>query len=250
MNAAHATEGGGTVTMEVQPLYLTDSEARRHPSLHEGRHVGMVVRDTGVGIPPEVRDRVFEPFFTTKEPGGGSGLGLAIVHRVVVEHQGALELESVVGTGTTVRVIFPAIQSDEPEPDRQVPRRNGEHILYGDDEPRLAEVGRRRLEALGHVVSVSEDGESAFELFQDAPAAFDILVTDYLMPRMNGLELARAITAVRPAMPIILLTGYVEHLPEGEIAAAGVQRTVSKPVTLDELGIRVRELLDPRDSAP
>lgn len=251
MNAAHATEDGGVLTMELESLYLTDSEARKHPELREGAHVGLVVRDTGVGIPPDVRERVFEPFFTTKAPGSGSGLGLAIVHRIVVEHHGAIELETEMGRGTTVRVLLPAAASDEveSEPDREVPRGQGEHILYVEDEPALADVGRRRLERLGYAVTVAEDGEDALKRFREAPEKVDVVVTDYLMPRMNGLELARALKEVRPELPIVLLTGYVEHLPEGEVAGAGVRTSVPKPVTVGELGRAVHDLLHPSDPA-
>lgn len=247
MNAAHATERGGVLSMEVDPLYLTDSAARRHPELREGPYVSLVVRDTGVGIPPEVRDRVFEPFFTTKAPGRGTGLGLAIVHRIVLEHHGAVEFETEVGRGTTVRVLLPAVATEEieSEPETEVPRGSGEHILYVEDEPALAEVGRRRLERLGYVVTVADDGEDALERFRAAPETVDMVVTDYLMPRLNGLELARAVGRMRPELPVVLLTGYVEHLPEAEVVDAGVRGSVSKPVTIDELGRQIHALLNP-----
>ncbi|MFW6010863.1 MAG: hybrid sensor histidine kinase/response regulator, partial [Gemmatimonadota bacterium] len=250
MNAAQAMEGGGRLSLEVEPLYLTDSNARKHPELNEGPHVSLVVRDTGVGVPLEVRDRVFEPFFTTKEPGRGSGLGLAMVHGIVAEHHGAVTLDSEVGRGTTVRVLFPAGESTEPapEPDLEVPRGGGEHILYVEDEPGLAKVGRRVLEKLGYAVTVGADGQAALELFQATPDAFDAVVTDYLMPRVDGLKLARAIAEVRPELPIVLLTGYADHLPGEEIAAAGVRATVSKPAALDELGTRLHDLLHSEES--
>ena len=247
VNAAHATKRGGVLTVEVESLYLTDSQARRHPELREGPHVALIVRDTGEGIPPEVRDRVFEPFFTTKEAGSGSGLGLAIVHQIVAEHHGTVELETEVGRGTTVRVLLPIEESGEfaSEPDPAVPQGRGERILYVEDESGLAEVGRRRLARLGYAVTVATDGEAALNVFEDAPDQVDLVVTDYLMPRLNGLELARAIGKARPGLPILLLTGHGEHLPQGDVAAAGVRGLVSKPVTHGELGRAVHDLLHP-----
>jgi len=248
MNAAQAMRGGGRLSLEVEGLYVTDSRARRHPELREGPHAVLSVRDTGAGIPPEVRERVFEPFFTTKPAGSGSGLGLAIVHGIVREHDGAIELESEVDVGTTVRVFLPAVeleeQDQEPQPRSEVTRGRGERVLYVEDEPGIAAVGRRGLERLGYEVTVGKDGQTALELFQADPDAFDIVVTDYLMPRMNGLELTQAVANLRPGLPVVLLTGYVDNLPNEEILARGVREVLSKPASIHDLSKRLRALLD------
>ncbi len=245
-NAAHAVPHEGEVTIALTSTYLRDSDARRHPELDEGTHVIVTVRDTGTGVPEEVKDRVFEPFFTTKAPGKGSGLGLAIVHGIVREHKGAVELESVVGEGTSVRVILPAVELPEAELERMpgTPRGRGERVLYVDDEPGLAALGKRRLEGIGYEVVTAADGQEALERFQRDPLAVDAVITDQLMPRMNGTELALEISRLRPGIPMILLTGYVENLNEDEVRSRGVHRILFKPVALAELGSELRAVID------
>jgi len=244
VNAGQAMPGGGRLSIEVAPLYVTDSQARAHPELREGSHVTVSVSDTGTGIDPEIQSRVFEPFFTTKPVGQGSGLGLAIVHGIARDHGGGVYLESAAGEGTTVRVILPAPNlegAEELAAGAVAPSGAGERILYVDDEPGLGAVGKRRLERLGYRVTLANDGEEALAIFQAAPDDFDAVITDYLMPRLNGLELASALARVRPAVPIILLTGFIADLPEETIWAAGVKRTVRKPVTVQELASALAE---------
>jgi PAS domain S-box-containing protein len=248
MNAAHAMRDGGDVSIEITSVYLTDSEARRHPELREGTHVVITVRDTGTGIPDAVKDRVFEPFFTTKAPGHGSGLGLAIVHGIVLEHAGAVELESAPGKGTSVRVKLPAVELPEagPGPSVETPRGRGERILYVEDEPGLASLGERRLTGIGYEVVIAGDGEEALQILSEDPDAIDAIVTDHLMPLMNGTQLASEASRLRPGIPILLLTGYVENLPEDEIMARGVDRILAKPATVEELATTLRAILDER----
>jgi PAS domain S-box-containing protein len=251
VNAAQAMPGGGRLEMESEPLYVTDSRARAHPYLQEGHYVLVSVRDTGVGIDPEVQGRVLEPFFTTKAPGHGSGLGLAIVHGIVREHGGALEIESAPGEGTTVRVILPSVDLNGLEESmaaaNDLPRGQGVRILYVDDEPGLGEVGRRRLEELGYQVVLAADGAEALRLFQEEPEGFDLVVSDYLMPGMNGLELARWITGIRPGVPVVMLTGYIDDLPQEEILAAGVTTLLGKPATARELVTAIARALETAD---
>jgi len=246
MNAGQAMPDGGRLGIQVEPLYVTDSRARAHPHLSEGPHLLLSVQDSGVGIDPEIQSRIFEPFFTTRAPGEGSGLGLAIVHRIVREHGGALELESKLQQGTTVQLILPAVQSGEPEVETEeagLQFGGGERILYVDDEPGLRALGKRRLEQLGYDPVVAADGVEALQIFRDAPEAFDAVISDYLMPRMTGLEFASALSRTRPGIPIILLTGFADDLPEVEIRAGGVTRILRKPITGVELATALREVL-------
>jgi PAS domain S-box-containing protein len=249
MNAGHAMPGGGRLSFEVDPLYVTDSRARAHPELREGHHALISVQDTGTGIPPEIQARVFEPFFTTKPVGQGSGLGLAIVHRIVQDHGGVLELESAPGAGTTFRVIVPAADlhgAEEPNPATEAPKGSGERVLYVDDEPGLALVGKRRLERLGYRVVLAGDGEEAVERFRAAPDDFDVVVSDYLMPRRNGIELATEITRIRPDLPVVILTGFIDDLPEAVVRAAGVREILRKPATAGELAAVLSRVLEVR----
>jgi PAS domain S-box-containing protein len=246
MNAAQAMSEGGTLSFQVLPLYVTDSVARANPSLNEGMYALLRVRDTGRGMPPEVQDRAFEPFFTTRGPDRGSGLGLAMVHGIVREHGGAVILESAPGEGTEVRCYLPAVESTvvEEQPGAvQAGRGTGQRVLYVDDEPSLARVGQRRLSALGYApVSVSDSTE-ALRLVRQDPTAFDLVLTDFLMPSMNGLELATAIHALRPDLPIILLSGHVAAFPAEEVERAGIRRVMTKPVTGEMLAAALAETL-------
>lgn len=245
-NAAQAMPGGGRLTFRAEPAYIHDSRARTHPMLREGLHAILSVEDTGTGMDAETQSRVFEPFFTTKPQGKGSGLGLAIVHGIAREHGGALELESTPGAGTRVRLILPAVESEEVEDQSEITaplRGSGEHVLYVDDEIGLAAVGKRRLERIGYTVAVAGSGEEALERLQAAPDDFDVVISDYLMPGMNGLELAAAARGVRPDMPIVLLTGFIDELDPAVIEGAGVTNLVQKPITFEELAAVVATTL-------
>jgi hypothetical protein len=245
-NAAHAMPGGGVLEITVEPQYLRDHVVRSHPGLHEGWYVVLIVRDHGSGIEPAVRGRVFEPFFTTKAKGSGTGLGLSIVHTIMRTHEGVVDLDSAPGRGTTVTCFFPALQAavaSEQSVEHDAPRGSGERILLVEDEPSLARMSTRRLEALGYRVTSETDAPRALETFRAAPRAFDLVISDYLMPRMVGLDFARAVHNIRPDLPIVLLTGYIEELPPETILAAGVRRLISKPATIEELGRAVHEVL-------
>ena len=245
-NAAHAMPSGGVLEVSVEPRYLTDSAVRSHPGLHEGPYAVLAVKDSGAGMDRETMARVFEPFFTTKPKGRGTGLGLSIVHTIVRRHEGAIELQSQPGTGTTVTCFFPALP-EAPEAElaagEEAPSGNGERVLLVEDEPALIELNARRLESLGYRVTGQPDAVRALADFRRRPAEYDLVVSDHLMPRLLGIDLAREVHDIRPDVPIVLLTGYVEHLPDEAVRSAGVRRLVRKPVTLRELGTALREVL-------
>ncbi len=246
-NSAQAMPGGGTVEVLVEPFYARDSYVRSRAGLVEGSYAMLSVRDSGGGIPEAVRGRVFEPFFTTKEPGAGSGLGMAIVHAIMRDHQGFVELESEVGHGTEVRCLFPALEGAEESPgeaDAALRRGAGERVLLVEDEPSLLRMGMRRLEDLGYRATGQSDATAALEHFRATPDAFDLLVTDYSMRQLTGLDLARAAHAVRPGLPVVMLTGYVEDMPEQDLRDAGIRRVLRKPQTLRELADTLRDVLD------
>jgi len=245
-NAAHAMPGGGALEITVEPQYLRDHAVRAHPGLHEGWYAVLVVRDHGTGIDPAVRGRIFEPFFTTKPKGSGTGLGLSIVHTIMKAHDGVVALDSAPDQGTTATCFFPALESATAEADHdaeEAPRGHGERILLVEDEPTLARMSTRRLEALGYRVTADTDAVHALESFRGRANDFDLVISDYLMPRMVGLDFARAVHDIRPELPIVLLTGYIEELPEETIRAAGVRRLISKPATIEELGQALHDVL-------
>ena len=245
-NASQAMPGGGRLSVILERAYVRDSFARANPQLHEGEYGLLTVKDNGQGMDAATRARAFEPFFTTQAPGAGTGLGLAMVHGIMKEHQGAVLLNSELGRGTTVRCYFPAGSEESTaaaHPDSAARRGQGQRILFVDDEPSLARIGERRLQLLGYRPTVAESAAKALAVFQADPGAFDLVVTDFTMPEMNGLELAREVTRIRPDLPVIMTTGYIDDFPPGAIAEAGVSRLVMKPLNLEDLGRAVSEAL-------
>jgi CheY-like chemotaxis protein len=248
-NARDAMSDGGALELDLRPVYVRDSMARAHPELHEGPYVSVTVGDTGPGMDAGLRTQVFEPFFTTKEPGKGSGLGLAIVHGIMRDHEGAVILESEPGSGTRVKCLFPALQTEEvPATAAFLPEvhGHGEHLLFIDDEPSLAALGARRLEALGYRATAVSNPREALDIFRADPANFAAVVTDYTMPGLTGVAVARALVSIRPDIPIVLLTGFIEDIPPDQLSGAGVQLLIRKPVTIRELSLAVAEVLRSR----
>ncbi|HEV8358268.1 MAG TPA: PAS domain S-box protein [Gemmatimonadales bacterium] len=246
-NAVQAMPEGGVLDIGLEGIYVRDSVARANPDLHEGLYALLTIRDSGGGIPPAVRDRVFEPFFTTKGPGSGSGLGLAVVHAIMHDLQGTVALESEVGRGTAVRCFFPALETEQLSAlveETAVPPGSGERVLFLDDEPALAQVGSRRLGSLHYQVTEETDPLAALERFRSDPAGFDLIITDFTMPRMTGLDFAEAAVRIRADIPILMATGFVEEIPESRLIAAGVRSVLRKPLTMEQLSRAVREALD------
>ena len=246
-NAVQAMPEGGTLEIGLDGIYVRDGVARANPELHEGAYSLLTIRDSGAGIEPGVRARVFEPFFTTKAPGAGSGLGLAVVQAIMRDLDGTVALESETGRGTLVRCYFPALESEPlPAPAELggVQSGRGERILFVDDEISLARVGARRLSALEYRVRAETDPKEALDRFRSDPAAFDLVVTDFTMPGMTGLDFAEALVKIRPDIPVLMVTGFVEEIPEARLSAAGVRGVLRKPLTLEQLSAAVRDVLD------
>jgi hypothetical protein len=245
-NAAHAMPGGGVLEVSVEPFYVRDSMARARPDLREGAYALLRVKDTGVGMEDAVRERAFEPFYTTKSSGVGTGLGLAIVRGIIRDHEGSVELQSAPGEGTTVTCLFPTLESGEETArvrELPIPAGAGQRVLFVDDERTLARIAERNLRDLGYQPTIETDSDRALELLRQAPEAFDLLVTDLSMPRVDGLGLARAAHGIAPDLPILLATGFIEDIAPEDLRAAGVRATVRKPLTKQELGAAVHAVL-------
>jgi PAS domain S-box-containing protein len=247
-NAVDAMPGGGVVAIGVEEFYVRDSYARAHPGLAEGRFARLTVADSGTGMDEATLARAFEPFYTTKEQGRGSGLGLSMVHAIARDHGGAAGIESREGHGTTAWCLLP-IAVEEPEEEiaddeQAIVRGNGERVLVVDDEPSLVEIGRRRLNALGYRATAAWGAEEALSLFRTTPETFDLVLTDYSMPHVNGLELARELSRLRPSTPIVMITGFVDEFGARELAEAGVRAILKKPLTAREMALVLRQVLD------
>ena len=246
-NAAYAMPDGGALEIELGSVQVAESGTPCLPELRPGAYVRVLVRDTGCGIDPVHLDRVFEPFFTTKPPGSGSGLGLAMVRGIMREHEGAVTLQSRLKQGTVVECYFPAVLDTETAhapAHPQMARGRGERILYIDDEEMLVRVGRRRLQSLGYEVEGEVSAAAALERLHSGGRPFDLVLTDYSMPRITGIDLAHQLRRLAPEVPIILLTGFIEEIPSELIASVGIAKVILKPATWQMLADEVRSVLD------
>jgi hypothetical protein len=246
-NAAHAMGRGGTLEVCVSPVQVDTTLGRMHPILRPGLHAHIRVRDQGEGMTPEVLERVFEPFFTTRPPGLGTGLGLAVVQGIVHDHGGAIGIQSEPGKGTTVHVYLP--QSDTApvavaESSGEVPQGLGERVLYVDDEADLSRLWKRLLEGIGYQVEVFANGTDALEALRARPRAFDVVLSDLTMPGMTGLALAEEVRRLRPDLPVLLMSGYSDGVPEEALASGLLRAVLPKPFSTQALARALREALD------
>lgn len=217
-----------------------------------GEWVELCVSDTGPGIASDIQERVFEPYFTTKEKEQGTGMGLATVHGIVNKCGGRIELQSEEGQGAMFRLLFPRVmpeQSAGQVGEEQTARISGsEWILVVDDEPTILRVTQKILETLGYKVSTCSSAREALMLFSEDPQSFDLLITDLTMPFRTGVELCHEIKGIRPAIPVILCSGYGAKLSEEKLLAEGFAAWFTKPVTLQKLASLVRTVLDESQS--
>jgi CheY-like chemotaxis protein len=197
-----------------------------------------LVSDNGCGMDAATLQRIFDPFFSTKPTGRGTGLGLSVVHGVVAAHHGVMKVYSEPGRGTTFRIYFPAVREAaavEQAPEREAPAGNGERILFVDDEGVLLFVGTMTLEQNGYKVSGMPNGESALHEVRQNPRGYDAVITDLSMPGMSGLQLAHQLRKVRPDLPVILTSGYVNPEDQAKADRLGIRGILTKPVNTKEL---------------
>jgi CheY-like chemotaxis protein len=251
LNAAYAMrekEGILKVTLAEVETYKEEAAAQVM-GLKPGPYVQLTVKDNGHGMSPEVREKAFDPFFTTKHKGEGSGMGLAVVHGIVKKHEGAIRLESEAGQGTTVNVFLPVFQGGAKESVSSAPAeipKGNERILFVDDEESQVFTVRPLLERLGYKVTVEMDPRKALEGFRSQPGAFDLVITDQVMPHLPGNRLAQELLGIRPDIPIILCTGFSETVDEKKARAVGIQEFILKPFTMREISDLIRRALSPK----
>jgi signal transduction histidine kinase len=247
INSRDAMPGGGLVTIETVNVSLDDDDARTH-DMAPGQHVVLAVSDNGNGMDDATRARAFEPFFTTKPPGRGSGLGLSQVYGLVKQSGGHIDLESEPGRGTTIKVYLPRVVADE-KTEPTPPRLQGtspaghELVLIVEDHEQVRALTREYLIELGYRVLGASDATAALRLI-DQHEDISLLLTDMVLPDMNGRLLAEEGRHRRPAIKVLFTSGYVQNeiVHNGRIDP-GVH-FIAKPFKLDSLGRRVREVLD------
>ena len=244
VNARDAMPKGGTLTIETANVNLGAENIDVIP----GPHVALSVTDTGIGMTPEIRDRLFEPFFTTKDSGQGTGLGLSMVHAIVRQGGGHIRVESVPNQGSTFHVYFArqASQPDLPMPTLAPP--SGVHVkgegvvLLAEDDRSVRRLVVTELTRRGFTVLEAEDGQLALDLFRREMGRIDVLVTDVVMPRMNGADLAKEADRLKPGVKILFISGHPERAGAG-LDPTGVTNLLMKPFTADTLATRIKEMI-------
>jgi PAS domain S-box-containing protein len=247
-NAGYAMgQSGGTLSVRLEQIDLNEDFTRLHTGLRPGAFLKLTVSDTGQGIAPEHIARIFDPFFTTKPKGEGTGMGLSVVHGIVTGLGGLITVDSRgTGQGARFEVFLPALEShaaaDAAEA-KTLPT-GKERVLFVDDEPFQADMFKHMLGLLGYHVESCNSGAQALALFEKNPQAFDLVVTDMIMPKMTGEELAAKMLQIRPGLPIILATGYSANITEAKAKAIGIQAFALKPLVMQELSELIRQVLD------
>ena len=248
VNARDAMPQGGHLIIETENVDLDAEYVRRHVGARPGPHVMLAVSDSGVGIPREIQRHIFEPFFTTKEQGKGTGLGLATVYGIVKQSGGYIECDSEPGRGTAFRIYLPRVDVAAPAVERSarpVEAAGGtETILLVEDEEGVRELARDILRASGYTVIEARNGAEALLLSERHQGPLDLLLTDVVMPRMSGRELAERLAPLRPDLSVLYMSGYTDDavIRHGVLGAGTA--FLQKPFTPGALIARVRETLD------
>ena len=237
-NAVQAMPAGGVLEVCLERLDVAKARAAFQGDVAQGPYVRLLVRDTGTGIDPQVLDRMFDPFFTTKGIGVGTGLGLSLVHGIVADIGGAIDVTTAVDEGTTFTIWLPVAGAASPpklDDSDDMPRGNGESIMIVDDEPSLVELAEEMLAELGYEPAGFRSSDAALKAFVDDPRRFDLVLTDEMMPDLSGTSLAMQIRRVRPDIPIVIMSGYVDTDVMTSARSAGVKEVLRKPLRSRDL---------------
>jgi CheY-like chemotaxis protein len=239
LNARDAMAHGGRLTIETRPLN-DEQRARLGANGDASSGVCLVVRDTGVGMPPEVVERIFEPFFTTKHDANkGAGLGLAMVYGIVRRHGGAIDVKSRPGVGTAFEILLPAASARQDEgPGRPV-------TLVADDEPAFGEMVRLILEEDGHRVKLASNGIEALRTIQEEHGNLSLVILDLRMPGLDGLGVLDELREIAPHLPVLVTTGYAGPEEKAQALARGARKILEKPYRVAELRAALEEILAP-----
>jgi CheY-like chemotaxis protein len=248
VNARDAMPHGGRLTIETANVALDETYAHMHLGVQAGHYVRLTVQDSGRGMDIETQTHIFEPFFTTKGPGKGTGLGLSTVYGIVTQSGGYIGVSSAHGQGTTVTIDLPCVEEPLSAPTPNLPQtsppQGTETVLLVEDEGTVRSVAREVLQMVGYTVLEAASGEEALQRVEQHSGAIDLLVTDVVMPGMNGRELAARLMVNYPAAQVLYLSGYTdEAIAHHGVLQAGIE-LLHKPFTPDVLARRVREVLD------
>ena len=256
VNARDAMPDGGRITLAASNAQIDEQYAVMNQGATPGRYVVIRVTDTGCGMPREIIDRIFEPFFTTKELGKGTGLGLSTVMAIVRSHGGFVNVYSELGKGSVFKVHLPAQSAADAAadpasaPGGQLPRGNGELILVVDDEKPILEITRQTLETFGYKTLTAEDGAQAIGLYALHRNDISVVLTDMMMPVMDGPTLIAALRRISPGVRVIAASGLIANGNTLRAANAGVKHFLAKPYTADAMLNLLKEVIGPGGSRP
>lgn len=248
VNARDAMPEGGCLTVETANCHLDDRYARLHPGIPAGQYVLIAVTDTGTGMSPDILEKVFDPFFTTKDASKGTGLGLSQVYGFVKQSGGHVKIYSELGQGSTVKIYLPrhyAVETERHEAAVQdiVQTKGTETVLLVEDDVRVLELTSASLRELGYTVLVAGSAKDALGHLQ-TDVEVDLLLTDIVMPEMNGRKLADAALKTRPDLKVIFMTGFTKNaVVHNGVLDPGVN-FLAKPFSLEELSAKIREVLE------
>lgn len=247
VNARDAMPDGGTLNVSAENKTIDERYARKHVEAKPGSYLMLVVQDTGTGMPPEIRDRIFEPFFTTKEQGKGTGLGLSTVYSIVKSHDGFITVESEVGKGSAFGIYLPASESSQ-EPTTAIaqeffPPGNGELILIVDDEESILQITKQTLETFRYQTLTASDGREALALYTSRGKEIALVLTDLMMPNMDGAATIRALRAMNPSVKIIASSGLIDNRQWIGDEDTATDAFIAKPYTADKLLNTIHQVL-------
>ena len=248
VNARDAMPKGGDLTIKTENVFLDEEYAATHVPTSPGEYVLLSVSDTGSGMSDEAKKHIFEPFYTTKEKGSGTGLGLATVYGIVKQSGGYIWVDSEPEKGAEFMVFLPQVQKVVTIPKEKIISETempgNETILLVEDEEAVRELTVKILELNGYSVIEAKDGVEAFEIYENLPGRIDLLITDVVMPRMSGRELAEKITQLDPDIRVLFSSGYSDDRNMMRDRDLKTIDFINKPFTPEELGRKIRQLLD------
>ncbi len=237
---------GGTLEIAFSDIQIEDPELSEYSDIRPGNYLKISVRDTGIGIAPELIECIFDPYFTTKARYEGSGLGLAVAQGIIRRFDGTIRAASRVGKGSVFEILLPRIEENVQEKQvsdsKPLPKGN-ERILVVDDEKVVLQLVQQMLYRLGYDAVISSNPYEALEIFRKNPKSFDLIITDLKMPHLSGKGLAKEIRAIRREIPIILCTGNDEKIPSS-LEESGIKEVVSKPFSMRDIAYAIRRALE------
>ncbi len=247
INAHKERKAERTIVITTEQVVLDDSYSAKHADVIEGRYVCISVSDSGSGMPKEIKEKIFDPFFTTKEKGKGTGLGLATVYGIIRQNKGTIQVYSEPGKGTIFKIYWPVTDSSVPEqrvPEKSYKRSAGnEHILLVDDDDEVRSLSAEMLTSLNYIVTEASSGEEAIKIIRQKSDHPDLVLTDLVMPGMNGVELAKEIKKLIPGIKILFASGFADDRFFKDDTDDLERSYIQKPYTLFSISKKIREVL-------